>query len=121
VIVVPREWLDPPKEFSQAPFWFWNDELSEPELVRQMEDFRAHGVHGFVIHPRAGLPRDIAWLGERMIGFMRFAIEQAAQREMWVILSVFVNVVVAPTLPKRFGVSPPKRIRDNLPRNRAST
>ncbi|MCX5643079.1 MAG: glycosyl hydrolase [Phycisphaerae bacterium] len=85
-ITLPGEWLNPPVEFSQAPFWFWNDDLSEPELLRQMEDFRAHGVHAFVIHARAGLPKSIGWMSERMIGLMRFAIEQAAERDMWVIL-----------------------------------
>ncbi len=80
------EWLDPPHEFSQVPFWFWNDDLSEAEVLRQIEDFQAHGVHAFLIHPRAGLPKSIPWLGERMIGFMRFAIERAAERDMWVIL-----------------------------------
>ncbi|HON91842.1 MAG: hypothetical protein KBI32_07790 [Phycisphaerae bacterium] len=83
---LPPEWVDPPHEFSQIPFWFWNDELSEAELLRQMEDFQAHGVHGFLIHPRAGLPKSIGWLSERMIGFMRFAIERAAERDMKVIL-----------------------------------
>jgi len=82
----PAEWLDPPHEFSQAPFWFWNDDLSEQELLRQMEDFRAHGVHAFVIHPRAGLPKSIGWLSDRMIELMRFTIERAAERDMWVIL-----------------------------------
>ncbi|HSW02228.1 MAG TPA: glycosyl hydrolase [Sedimentisphaerales bacterium] len=80
------EWVDPPHEFSQIPFWFWNDDLSEAELLRQIEDFQAHGVHGFLIHPRAGLPKSIGWLSERMIGFMRFAIERAAERDMKVIL-----------------------------------
>ena len=79
-------WYDPPLEFSQAPFWFWNDALSEKEIIRQIEDFRAHGVYGFVIHPRAGLPRSIGWMSERMIHFMRIAIEQAADRKMWVVL-----------------------------------
>jgi len=83
---MPPEWIDPPHEFSQIPFWFWNDDLSEAELLRQIEDFQAHGVHGFLIHPRAGLPKSIAWLNERMIGFMRFAIERAAERDMKVIL-----------------------------------
>jgi len=86
VITLPQEWLKPPSEFSQAPFWFWNDDLSEEELLRQMEDFRTHGVYGFVIHPRAGLPKSIGWLSERMIGLMRFVIERAAERDMWVIL-----------------------------------
>jgi hypothetical protein len=85
-VKVPREWLDPPREFSQAPFWFWNDDLSEEELARQMDDFQAHGVHAFVIHARAGLPKSIGWLSDRMIDLMRFTIEQAAKREMWVIL-----------------------------------
>ncbi len=84
--VLPAEWLNPPTEFSQAPFWFWNDDLSEAELLRQMEDFRAHGIHAFLIHPRAGLPRTIGWMSKRMIDLMRFAIERAAERNMWVIL-----------------------------------
>ena len=83
---LPAEWFEPPKDFSQAPFWFWNDDLSKGELARQMADFQAHGVHAFVIHPRAGLPRSIGWLSERMIDFMRFTIAQAAKRDMWVIL-----------------------------------
>ncbi len=83
---VPDQWNRPPAEFSQAPFWFWNDNLSEEELARQLDDFKAHGVSAFVIHPRAGLPKDIGWLSDRMIKFMRFTVEQAAKRDMWVIL-----------------------------------
>ena len=57
-IELPKQWHTPPPEFSQAPFWFWNDDLSEAELTRQLDDFQAHGVHAFTIHPRAGL-RDV--------------------------------------------------------------
>jgi len=80
------DWLNTPAEFSLCPFWFWNDELSEREIARQIEDFRAHGVYGFVIHPRAGLPKSIGWMSKNMIEFMRFAIEQAAKHGMWVVL-----------------------------------
>jgi hypothetical protein len=86
IVKPPDEWVNPPSEFSQAPFWFWNDDLSEAELLRQIEDFKAHGVQAFLIHPRAGLPKSIGWMSERMIHFMRFAIERAAERDMWVIL-----------------------------------
>jgi hypothetical protein len=51
------QFLQPPREFSVLPFWFWNDELTEAELLRQIADFEDHGVYGFVIHPRVGLPR----------------------------------------------------------------
>jgi hypothetical protein len=65
---LPAGWLNPPAEYSLCPFWFWNDELSEEEIARQIEDFRAHGVYGFVIHPRAGLPKSIGWMSKNMIG-----------------------------------------------------
>ena len=52
-------WAQPPRESSQAPFWFWNDRLTKAGISRQLDDFAAHGVYGFVIHPRAGLPKDI--------------------------------------------------------------
>jgi len=74
------------REFSQVPFWFWNDDLSEGEIVRQMDDFQAHGVHAFVIHPRAGLPAELGWMSEGLLDYMRFAIEEAARRDMWVVL-----------------------------------
>jgi hypothetical protein len=85
-IEVSPVWFDPPREFSPAPFWFWNDALSEEEIVRQIDDFCDHGVYAFVIHPRVGLPRSIGWMSRAMLDFMRFAIEQAAKRDMWVIL-----------------------------------
>ncbi|MBB16420.1 hypothetical protein CMK22_14190 [Candidatus Poribacteria bacterium] len=77
---------DEVREFSQAPFWFWNDELNEEEISRQLDEFQAHGVHAFVIHPRAGLPESLAWMSIRLLDYMRFAIEEAKQRNMWVIL-----------------------------------
>ena len=70
-------WCRPGAEFSMAPFWFWNDRLTEDEISRQMADFRDHGVYAFVIHPRVGLPRDIGWMSNRMLHFMRFTIEEA--------------------------------------------
>ena len=77
---------DEVREFSQAPFWFWNDELNEEEISRQLDEFQARGVHAFVIHPRAGLPESLAWMSIRLLDYMRFAIEEAKQRNMWVIL-----------------------------------
>jgi len=83
---ISTDWMNPPAEFSLCPFWFWNDELSEQEIIRQIEDFRAQGVYGFLIHPRAGLPTSIGWMSKNMIKFMRIAIEQATKHGMWVLL-----------------------------------
>lgn len=80
------EFLDPPREFSVIPFWFWNDDLQDGEIVRQIADFEAHGVYGFLIHPRIGLPQDIGWLSPRMIHAMHVAIDEAVRRRMYVVL-----------------------------------
>lgn len=83
---IPEEFINPPHEFSVMPFWFWNDTLSDKEIVRQIADFEAHGVFGFVIHPRIGLPENIKWLSTEMIHAMDLAIREAAVRKMYVIL-----------------------------------
>jgi hypothetical protein len=80
------EFRDPPREFSLMPFWFWNDVMTEGELIDQIADFEAHGVFGFVIHPRVGLPRDTGWMSPRMIHFMKVAVAEAKRRGMYVIL-----------------------------------
>ncbi len=77
---------NPPRRFGVMPFWFWNDDLTEAELLRQIADFDAHGVGGFVIHPRVGLPRSIGWVSERMLTYMKLAVAEAARRGLHVIL-----------------------------------
>ncbi|MEQ8674872.1 MAG: hypothetical protein RIC84_16765 [Aggregatilineales bacterium] len=85
-VSIPSEWSAPPTEFSLAPFWFWNDELTEAELMRQLDEFQSHGVDAFVLHPRVGLPRHMGWMSQALLEKMHFAIKQAEQRGMWVIL-----------------------------------
>ncbi len=84
--VIPSAFIDPPREFSVMPFWFWNDTLKAEEIVRQIIDFEAHGVYGFVIHARIGLPENTGWLSDKMIGAMHIAINEAAKRNMYVVL-----------------------------------
>src|SRR5665647_23275 len=83
---IPADFINPPHEFSVMPFWFWNDTLKDEEIVRQIADFEAHGVYGFVIHPRIGLPENVKWLSSEMIHSMNVAISEAARRKMYVIL-----------------------------------
>jgi hypothetical protein len=83
---IPKEFITPPREFSVMPFWFWNDTLKDQEIIRQIADFEAHGVYGFVIHPRIGLPENVKWLSPEMIHSMRTAITEASKRKMYVVL-----------------------------------
>ncbi|MBI5093185.1 MAG: hypothetical protein HZB26_12190 [Candidatus Hydrogenedentes bacterium] len=83
-------WLDTfhnsPREYTLVPFWFWNDDLTEAELKRQIDDFEAHGVYGFIPHLRLGLPKSIEFMGEAYLRFLKIAVDYAASKNMIVIL-----------------------------------
>jgi hypothetical protein len=83
---VSKEFINPPREFSVMPFWFWNDTLKDAEIIEQIADFEAHGVYGFVIHPRIGLPDNVKWLSVEMLHSMEIAISEASRRKMYVVL-----------------------------------
>jgi len=50
-----KKFIHPPKEYRPAPFWSWNDDLDENELIRQIKEFKEKGFGGFFMHSRTGL------------------------------------------------------------------
>jgi hypothetical protein len=78
--------VNAPREYTLIPFWLLNDELSEEELKRQIDDFEAHGVYGFIPHARMGLPETIGFMSEAWLHFTKVCVEYAAQKGMYVIL-----------------------------------
>lgn len=81
-----EEFLHPSEEFSPMPFWFWNDDLKEEEIERQMRAFKEKGVDGVVIHPRLGLTPNIEYMGQSWMHYVRFAVDLAKTLDMKVIL-----------------------------------
>jgi len=77
-----RWFLSASAEYTLVPFWFWNDDLDDTEIRRQIDDFAAHGVYGFVIHARIGLPRSTPFMSERFLSHVRAAVEHAARLGM---------------------------------------
>jgi hypothetical protein len=77
---------DPPREFGIMPFWFWNDDLDEAELVRQIRAFHAKGFGGFIPHARIGLSRRVGYLTAEFFRLMRVAVDEAARLGMQVVL-----------------------------------
>jgi hypothetical protein len=74
-----------PRAFSLLPMWFWNDDLREDELLRQIADFDDHGVFGFGIHIRIGVPHDFGWMSERMMALVQVVLSEARRRDMRVV------------------------------------
>lgn len=76
----------PPREFGMMPFWFWNDDLDEGELLRQLQAFHAGGVGGVVIHPRTGLSPRVGYLTAEYFRLIRLVVEECARLGMKVVL-----------------------------------
>lgn len=80
------KFLNPEDEYSPIPFWFWNDNLDEVEITKQIESFYEKGVRGFVIHPRIGIPQDIEYLSDGFMEYVTCAVRKADSLKMKVVL-----------------------------------
>ncbi|HZJ82299.1 MAG TPA: glycosyl hydrolase [Clostridia bacterium] len=81
-----NEFLYPSSEYTPIPFWFWNDDLKEQEIIRQIHDFKDKGVDGFVIHSRIGIPKAIGYLSDRFMELVELAVKEATLLDMKVVL-----------------------------------
>ncbi|HME53026.1 MAG TPA: glycosyl hydrolase [Candidatus Lokiarchaeia archaeon] len=71
---------DPPNEFRMMPFWFWNHEMVEKEIVRQVQDHHDHGIGGEFIHPRHG--RLTPYMGRRWLEAVEAAADKCKELDM---------------------------------------
>lgn len=76
---------NPGREFTPIPFWFLNDRLTHREIRAQLQDFRAHGVYGLVLHPRMGLPGRLEYLSPAFFSYIRTAVETARRLDMTIV------------------------------------
>ncbi|WP_199613922.1 glycosylhydrolase-like jelly roll fold domain-containing protein [Paenibacillus alkalitolerans] len=81
-----KEFMEPSGLYSPIPFWFWNDELTKEELIRQIRDFHSKEVEGFVLHPRIGIPKEMPYLSDSFMDLVEAAVREAAELNMQVIL-----------------------------------
>ncbi|HET7769937.1 MAG TPA: hypothetical protein VFN74_14265 [Chloroflexota bacterium] len=78
--------FNPPAEYGMWPFWFWNDDLTGAELLRQLRAFHAAGAGGVVIHPRIGLSARVGYLTPEYFRLVRAVTDECAALGMGVIL-----------------------------------
>ncbi len=78
----------PPSTSRPHAFWFWNGDLEEAELERQLDDMADKGVEEFFIHPREGLGGEVGvtentyYLSTDYFDKVGFVLEEAQERGM---------------------------------------
>ena len=65
------------------PFWFWNGDMRDDEIKRQIKEMSDKGIRGFFIHPRQGLA--VPYLSKEWFNKVGVAIDEAKKRglEVW--------------------------------------
>lgn len=77
---------NPPAEFTPIPFWFFNDAPDEQKIEEQLRDYVEKGVHGIILHPRIGIPKEVAYLSEAYFDVVRFVLQTASRLGMKIVL-----------------------------------
>ena len=49
------EFVNPPRDFSPMPFWFWNGKMEGPVIQQEIRDMVSQHVYGAFLHGRDGL------------------------------------------------------------------
>lgn len=72
------------KEYQGIPFWSWNNEICEEELLKQIEDMKSARIGGFIMHARAGMK--IEYLGEKWFSCVEACLRKAKElgMEAWI-------------------------------------
>lgn len=70
-------------KYGIQPFWFWNGDMKEKEMIRQIQEMAEKGIRGFFIHPRQGM--EIPYLSKEYFKRVRTAVETAKKYglEVW--------------------------------------
>ncbi len=71
---------DPPRQYSTAPLWVWNDMLTEQQIVSTLEDLAGQNVRQVFVHPRPGLMTP--YLSPQWFRLWKVALEEAKRLDM---------------------------------------
>lgn len=77
---VKRLFVDPPRQYTSAPLWVWNDLLTEQEVRSTMRDLAKQNVRQVFVHPRPGLMTP--YLGSDWFKLWKVALDEAQRLDM---------------------------------------
>ncbi|MBQ8371598.1 MAG: hypothetical protein IJX38_01480 [Clostridia bacterium] len=71
---------EPTSEYRGTPFWSWNCELDEKELLRQIDELKSMGFGGFHMHCRAGMSTE--YLSDDFMALIKSCVRKAKREDM---------------------------------------
>lgn len=71
---------NPTCEYRGTPFWAWNCELDEAELLRQIDVMQQMGFGGFHMHVRSGM--DTQYLSDEFMKLIHSCCDEAERKQM---------------------------------------
>lgn len=67
-------------KLGMQPFWFWNGDMRKEEIVRQIQEMKAKGIPGFMIHPRQGM--EVPYMSREFFDRVKTAVQAAKENDM---------------------------------------
>jgi hypothetical protein len=77
---IRKQFSDPPRGYSSAPLWVWNDMLTDEQIVSTMRDLAGQQVKQVFVHPRPGLMTP--YLSPEWFRLWKVALKEAERLDM---------------------------------------
>lgn len=75
-----ESFINPGSQYRGKPFWAWNGELEETQLLHQIHVLKQMGFGGFFMHSRTGLKTE--YLGQKWFDLVKCCAEEAEKLDM---------------------------------------
>ena len=76
----PALFAAPTCEYRGTPFWAWNCDLKEEELLKEIEYMKEMGMGGFHMHVRTGMASP--YLDSEFMSYIKLCVEEAKKKGM---------------------------------------
>jgi hypothetical protein len=70
----------PTAEYTSAPLWVWNDQVTKEEIKSQLDDFHSRGIDQVFVHPRPGLVTE--YLSAEWLDLFKYTVSVGKQNGM---------------------------------------
>lgn len=79
-----EQFKEPPREYTTAPFFVWDADITKEEIDNFLVDFKKAGSSQVFIHPRPGLVTE--YLSDKWFELFRYAVEKGKElgMDIWI-------------------------------------